>query len=135
MLNSVWSWIVANSAVIQPLFWNTVFVWILYNVVPTIGKFLYEWLASHIESKKLREILEKGAVAVAAVEQEYVKGIKKGREDGNLTPEEEREARRRAVAFLISMAKDGISETFATAVVEANINSTKDPKSALKERL
>lgn len=135
MLNSVWSWIVANSAVIQPLFWNTVFVWILYNVVPTIGKFLYEWLASHIESKKLREILEKGAVAVAAVEQEYVKGIKKGREDGNLTPEEEREARRRAVAFLISMAKGGISETFATAVVEANINSTKDPKSALKERL
>lgn len=85
--------------------WNTILVdiggqiipWAVTGLIALLGKFVY----SKMKNDYWKGVAERATTEVlhAAVEvhQTYVAAIKKGREDGKLTAEEQAEAKRRAI--------------------------------------
>lgn len=115
------------------LFWN-----IFYNVIlpviaiylaPLISEFIYNFLFAKINNEKLRGWFSKACLVVSSVNQEYVSGIKKGREDGKLTPDEEKTARAMAVKKLMEMVGSGINESIAGTLIESALDAAKKDKS------
>ena len=76
---------------------NTVLPWVATLVVGILGK--YVW--AKIGSDRIRGILDRATQeifdAVVEVNQAYVSGIRKGREDGSLTQDEKDAARKMAL--------------------------------------
>lgn len=112
-------------------------VWTIFGgyVLKKVVDIIECWLSSKMGSEAADDIMRVGKSVVVSTWQEYVKGIKAGREDGKLTAEEKAMAAEMAKEMFLKTIKSGSLEflkdnvqnidEYIKGIIEQEIYATK----------